>query len=209
MRLLNGSKLRVPFEGFQQFHCLLIHNMANGLPINLLQRPGRDQRSRVDFPKNLLPGMWGRTRAADGVLLRSGSRARPRGRLRHMPRPLKEYRFDQDGIGRAPMPGLPNRQCFRASGAVLVGTKGTCNSVRSGDCDRRFAKEANDPAGFGDSKVQSAHNPKVGGSNPPPATKFNLHKDKHLDRISSGPRSIRLLPVRSRWWEATPQGQFY
>jgi hypothetical protein len=62
MRLLNGSKLRVPFEGFQQFHCLLIH-MANGFPINLLQRLGRDQRSRVDFPKNLLPGMWGRTRA--------------------------------------------------------------------------------------------------------------------------------------------------
>jgi len=142
MRLLNGSKLRVPFEGFQQFHCLLIHNMANGLPINLLQRPGRDQRSRVDFPKNLLPGMWGRTRAADGVLLRSGSRARLRGRLRHVPRPLKEYRFDQDGIGRARMPGLPNRQCFRASGAVLVGTKGTCNSVRSGGCNRRCAKEA-------------------------------------------------------------------
>ena len=71
--------------------------------------------------------------------------------LRHVPRPLKEYRFDQDGIGRARMPGLPNRQCFRASGAVLVGTKGTCNSVRSGGCNRRCAKEANDPAGFGDS----------------------------------------------------------
>jgi len=25
------------------------------------------------------------------------------------------------------LPGLPNRECFRASGAVLVGTKGTCN----------------------------------------------------------------------------------
>jgi hypothetical protein len=29
-----------------------------------------------------------------------------------------------------------------------------------------------------------------------------------LERIASGPRSIRLLPLRSRWWEATPQGQF-
>ena|ERR1019366_6285572 len=56
--------------------------------------------------------------------------------------------------------------------------------------------------------LKAPHNPKVGGSNPPPATKFNLHKDNHLERIASGPRSIRLLPLRSRWWEATPQGQF-
>jgi len=52
----------------------------------------------------------------------------------------------------------------------------------------------------------TAHNPKVGGSNPPPATNLNLHKDNHLDWISSGPRSIRLLPVRSPLLESYAAG---
>ncbi len=42
-------------------------------------------------------------------------------------------------------PGLPNRECFRASGAVLVGTKRHMQSARSGGRNRGCAKQANDP----------------------------------------------------------------
>src|SRR6476660_9857037 len=42
-------------------------------------------------------------------------------------------------------PGLPNRGCFRASGAVLVGTKRHMQFSQSGGCNRRCVKEANDP----------------------------------------------------------------
>src|SRR5450631_1333256 len=40
--------------------------------------------------------------------------------------------------------GLPNRQCFRASGAVLLGTKGH-NSARYWNRNSGSAKQANDP----------------------------------------------------------------
>jgi hypothetical protein len=40
-----------------------------------------------------------------------------------------------------------------------------------------------------DSVDGGTHNPKVGGSNPPPATKPNLHKNNHLDLIARVPNA--------------------
>jgi len=55
----------------------------------------------------------------------------------------------------------------------------------------------------------TAHNPKVGGSNPPPATNLNLHKDNHWtgSRQALGPFDYCLFAPRC--WKATPQGQFH
>src|ERR1700722_9367161 len=53
----------------------------------------------MELSKNLLSGMRRRKRTADGILFDTGDRARPRGRLRHLPYLSEEYRFDQDRIG--------------------------------------------------------------------------------------------------------------
>ena len=45
--------------------------------------------------------------------------------------------------------------------------------------------------------VDGAHNPKVGGSNPPPATKSNLHKNNHLDLIARVRKIARRVPFNS------------
>jgi hypothetical protein len=53
------------------------------------------------------------------------------------------------------------------------------------------------PAGWSSLVARWAHNPKVGGSNPPPATKPNLHKNNHLDLIARVPNTACRVPFNS------------
>ena len=59
-------------------------------------------RARMGFSKDILSGVRGRERAADGVLFGAGNRARARGRLRHLPYLPEEHRLDEDGPTRFP-----------------------------------------------------------------------------------------------------------
>src|ERR1035441_9132560 len=45
--------------------------------------------------------------------------------------------------------------------------------------------------------LDSAHNPKVGGSNPPPATKPKLHAISHLNRVERAANQLQLAPISS------------
>jgi hypothetical protein len=43
----------------------------------------------------------------------------------------------------------------------------------------------------------STHNPKVGGSNPPPATSLKLHAISHLNQILRAANELQLVPISS------------
>ena len=54
-----------------------------------------------------------------------------------------------------------------------------------------------DPAGWSSLVARWAHNPKVGGSNPPPATTPKLHFVNHLKRIPRTANQLQLAPFGS------------
>src|SRR5450631_3077358 len=52
-------------------------------------------------------------------------------------------------------------------------------------------------AGWSSLVARWAHNPKVGGSNPPPATKLNLHAISHLNRVERAANQLQPAPISS------------
>ena len=49
-----------------------------------------------------------------------------------------------------------------------------------------------------------AHNPKVGGSNPPPATKPNPHENSRLDLLAGVANAVCVVPFSSHLRKAGP-----